>query len=415
MKKARRKLVPAIALLLVSVLMVSTTTYAWFSINKSVSVKGMTVKAQVDSNLMIAQDTLVEQAVPEEATFTTAYTQTEDPEYPHILYPVSTVDGVDFYYTPEQKATNDGKAFNAASATYALYNTSEDATSTPTNLEAFRAAYGQTNPKTNTSVFGYKDYVFTLKANNTSTKAQYISMDQLDLAYTGGGDGSVAGKMDKTTAYRVAIAYKELTAPTSTENAIVAADFKAIMTPKDAANHGGTDVNALEITREKAVNGINNDSLAAVAKAKDIANEAATDAAPGMKVAPNSTVYYKVVVRLYMEGEDTTCKNSSYVDLTDPWELNLHFTLVDENDGSSPITGALKNLRTFTKATIKGTPIYYDGTNTFAVQTYGDSSYNITSNVKAGSDAVGNVGPANDPTDVKATYQEIRTAFGITG
>ena len=52
--KLRRKLVPAMALLLVSVMMMSTTTYAWFSINKTATAKGMQVQATAAQNLMIS-------------------------------------------------------------------------------------------------------------------------------------------------------------------------------------------------------------------------------------------------------------------------------------------------------------------------------------------------------------------------
>jgi len=54
--KAFKKLVPAIALLLVSAVLLGTSTFAWFSMNKVVTVSGMSVKTSVSSNLFIAND-----------------------------------------------------------------------------------------------------------------------------------------------------------------------------------------------------------------------------------------------------------------------------------------------------------------------------------------------------------------------
>ena len=44
--KLSRKLVPAIAMLLVSAVMLSTASFAWFSMNTTVSATGVQVQAQ---------------------------------------------------------------------------------------------------------------------------------------------------------------------------------------------------------------------------------------------------------------------------------------------------------------------------------------------------------------------------------
>ena len=51
--KLRRKLVPALALLLVSVMMMSTTTYAWFSMNATATATGMQISAKTAESLLI--------------------------------------------------------------------------------------------------------------------------------------------------------------------------------------------------------------------------------------------------------------------------------------------------------------------------------------------------------------------------
>ena len=52
MKKMRR-LIPAIAMLLVSAVMLSTASFAWFSMSTKATAQGMTVKAEADSSLLI--------------------------------------------------------------------------------------------------------------------------------------------------------------------------------------------------------------------------------------------------------------------------------------------------------------------------------------------------------------------------
>lgn len=51
--KARRKLIPAIVLLLVSVLMLSTASYAWFANTTEVTASGLSISAQAPTNLKI--------------------------------------------------------------------------------------------------------------------------------------------------------------------------------------------------------------------------------------------------------------------------------------------------------------------------------------------------------------------------
>lgn len=54
--KKTLKLIPAIAMLLISAVLVSTSTYAWFTMNASVTATGMQVKAKVTGSLYIIED-----------------------------------------------------------------------------------------------------------------------------------------------------------------------------------------------------------------------------------------------------------------------------------------------------------------------------------------------------------------------
>lgn len=56
MKKAMRKLIPAVIMLLISAMLVGTSTYAWFSMNRTVTVTGMQVQAKAEKSLVISTD-----------------------------------------------------------------------------------------------------------------------------------------------------------------------------------------------------------------------------------------------------------------------------------------------------------------------------------------------------------------------
>ena len=52
-----KKLIPAIVMLLISALLLSTATFAWFSMNNKVTVTGMQVKATTGPSLVISGST----------------------------------------------------------------------------------------------------------------------------------------------------------------------------------------------------------------------------------------------------------------------------------------------------------------------------------------------------------------------
>ncbi len=52
-----KKLIPALALLIISAVVMSTASYAWFSMNTQVTATGMQVKAQVEGGIVISNST----------------------------------------------------------------------------------------------------------------------------------------------------------------------------------------------------------------------------------------------------------------------------------------------------------------------------------------------------------------------
>jgi hypothetical protein len=271
--KATKKIIPALVMLLVSAVLLSTASYAWFSMNTTVTATGMSVTATVSSNLLIAGDELDSTTIKAESAFITTYNGSS---ITGILEPVSTVNGKDYFYTTNAKADGD-----AIADAYVAYD-----------VEAFNTAYGTTN------AVGYIDYVFQLKATNTdTTTAKDIKLTQLDLTYEGATDGNKA--------YRVAVFAEDLgTTPTAPAGGV--GTLVGIYSPSGAANQTpGEAVTSTTTTAAVVYN----------------------DATKVVTVAANSTNYYKVVVRLWLEGEDTTCTNATFLELTKSWTLDIALEL----------------------------------------------------------------------------------------
>lgn len=106
------KLIPAFVMLLVSAILVSTATYAWFSMNTQVTATGMQVKAIAEDGLLIKNE-LDEDAVANWKVSTNA-------SYGSLvaLAPTSTADVTNWYHNKSDNQ-NDAKA-GQPSSTYEI-------------------------------------------------------------------------------------------------------------------------------------------------------------------------------------------------------------------------------------------------------------------------------------------------------
>lgn len=74
MKKMRR-LIPAIAMLLVSAVMLSTASFAWFTLSTEVTATGMQIQAKADSSLVISKAPMTYESTDTTVDFETAVTK----------------------------------------------------------------------------------------------------------------------------------------------------------------------------------------------------------------------------------------------------------------------------------------------------------------------------------------------------
>lgn len=285
-KKTNRKLISALGMFMLSAAMLGTSTYAWFTMNKTVTVTGMEVKTKVGDNLLISHVTGTGVAKNADSTFVTS----DSTAIKAWLEPVSTntAAATNFWYTVQAKA--DGSKL-AADTTYIDYDNttngglsavsdnayankfSQDYGVLKTDVTAFAAT---TDP--NNGAVGYVDYTFQLKATNTdNTNPQEIHLTQLDLLY----DGTEA---PVENAFRVAVFVEP-----AKENA----------TDSDYFAAGGTTLKKFyKTTTAEYFTAKSGASAAdAVSAITTFADEASSDNKLA-SVPANSTAYYNVVVRL---------------------------------------------------------------------------------------------------------------------
>ena len=314
MKKIE-KLLPAIFMMLVSVALLASSTFAWFSMNKTVTVTGMVVKVRGTDNVMIANADEIEEAFNNSDDTEELYDFSIEQQITANLRPASTVDGVNFYYADTKGISSTG-ALRDPNGTYISYgarNASDgsQSNSDPEEVVQFNRNYGLTSYTNETVVFPYVDYEFYIKATNSAESAQTLRMSRCNLLYNYEEYGWA------TKAWRVALFVKKTDADTPVPYADIV----------KTANNNATLTSILApfgaeyFADDKAVSA--NDEIDDVIKLGVDADLDDIDA--------GDTCYYRVVVRLWLEGEDKTCKTDTFARLSEDWSLELAFSLDDGN------------------------------------------------------------------------------------
>jgi hypothetical protein len=294
-----KRIAASATMLAVSAAMLGTSTYAWFTMNREVTVTGMTMNTKVSENLLIADDTIANNAIKADNLFNNSLVQLVD----GLIEPVSTVDGKTFFYTAGTNVQGNGAVLNK---TWAEYN--------PADTSDFAEEYALTGADA-TAAKGYVDYVYQLKAINGSTASE-IRLTGLNLTYGGTEDND-------QLATRIAVFAEDLGYKTGSDDSHLgtpAGDMgatvvkKAIYTIDGAANFSKTEGDSATL----------DDAVSATDERADVTyNEKFT-----LPVGTNQTQYYRIVVRVWLEGEDTTCNNTTFMDLTDKWSVDMKWDLV---------------------------------------------------------------------------------------
>lgn len=324
MKKSKI-IIPALGILVLSTAASITGTVAWFSANSNVTVDGMKVHTSVSSNLLIS-DTYTD------ASFGAALDQGREA----FLKPASTINGVNFFYT---EASNVDAAGNVKQLNYIAYSEATEQAHALAGKTAYCADFqvknGVETPYSTSNVaYAYVDYSFYLKATNSENEVADIRMTKCNLLYGSGTNedpyAALAGDSAAGKAWRVAVFAKDLgSAPleAATTDEVAAGNNKTILALSGAANFVAGNAAATAYTPTPYAAGtrgtVINPSTAAKTKTS---------------LAVGATLYQKVTVRLWLEGEDTTCTNDTYAKLTKEWKLDLRFDLVKTSVAESGVT-----------------------------------------------------------------------------
>ncbi|MCR5021794.1 hypothetical protein, partial [Ruminococcus sp.] len=289
--------------------------FAWFTMNKEVTVTGMEMHTKVSENLLIATDTLTSTAIKADDQFNNSLVQL----VPGFIEPVSTVNGKNFFYTAGTNVQGNGAVLNKKWAAY-----------DPASLAAFNTEYALDG----TDAVGYIDYVYQLKAINGATASE-IRLTGLDLTYGGASDAN-GQKATRIAIFAEDLGYKtgsdstHLKGGTANTTAFIGGPdvLQAIYTPTGATNFS---------VAEGTVN-TKADAVDSTTTRGDVDYNGAFT----LDVGENRTQYYKIVVRVWLEGEDTTCNNTTFMDLTDKWSLDMKWDFTaDTTSKTAGDTGAV--------------------------------------------------------------------------
>ena len=270
-----KKIIPSICMLLVTAVLMGTSTYAWFSMNRKVEVNGMKVTASTSANLVITDTAGAEFSSVDSFKVTLTDTITE-------LAPVSSKDGKQFFTTAAAAEENTG----------------------------FDVKDG--------AVFTKVDNAGTSPAKYYYTKTVYIGvkgvngLGQLKVAPQIGTTTTVAGNAAKNDIYkalRIAVFAKDQ------NSTVFAGDLtsRANWNPIVKEGKKGTDTGLTEAGTTTAVTGGAGVALAGLATLE-------------------KETWYEISIFVWLDGQDEACTaNNANIANVNIANLTIDFVFTAEN------------------------------------------------------------------------------------
>lgn len=354
---ASRKLIPAIGMLTVSAMMLSSATYAWFTMAREVSVENIQMTATVPEDLQISLGAVTDGTLQastgtltRSGTTTTAPNNTgaatDNPDWNNTadiskyyifgnLLPASSTTGAALYFTPD--ATGNGSTIKATGARYysamagmATLHAKTSADKTNANndkWEGYTKQAGYAVASTNDDGY-YIDIPvwFRTSATEADINLTVQAFAKRD-ADTGATAADPAADGDLYKAVRVAIIQTTGSgdSATTTTNMIAVADTSFGGTSVyDWANQGSATA--------QAVASIASEGGAATYGDPTVYNSGATTAGSTavVTVTKATTSNYgpsvPATIRIWLEGEDGECINPN---AAQDWDISLKFTKIE--------------------------------------------------------------------------------------
>ena len=318
-----KKLIPAAGSLMVSAVMLATSTYAWFTMNKEVSVKGMQVKAQAEAGLLINEvKTAGDDYWDESATALVAPGT--------ALVPTSTTNATKWFHANSRIASDEaGASANQASTNLSGYY--EELSLTEQTIALAEGAEGtrhaeysinysnnngtadyQSGSTDNAYFIKYKYYMRVSKDNGLNglaktENAQNVAIKKVDVTLP---DTQGSANLNKALRVGVKIGGKMyIYAP------VYGAGQTSAVYYATTAITNTTDANSV-ITEQTVANQQVN------AFAKDTVVYTALSQLPGLTGDGEEVDIY-----VWFEGEDENCKSENITDTLDNIEVSVTFGL----------------------------------------------------------------------------------------
>ena len=322
---AAKKIIPAVGMLALSATMLSTSTYAWFTMNKEVEMTGLNMTATVGEGMEISlaevdgttitAPSLTTPADDKSDSWGSAVVVGDYYEKIGLLNPASSVDGVNLYDATD--ATNGGKkASNFKSID--LTNNDNIATATArTTLETDKAVTADED-----SVGYCVDIPVHLRTNKKSGSGAKENGDiycKINITPNSkSAEGSALGT-DVDTLYKaIRVAFIPKTEGTDSVTNIFAVDSDC---------YGGDKVAVSGIsTKTASTNLINSTDSTFVVNASEFAEGIGVDSGLNIPLADGAGQYGHLdfTVRVWLEGESTSCYNDKS---GQSWNIDLAFSL----------------------------------------------------------------------------------------
>ncbi len=268
--KRTRKLIPAVVMLMISVIMVSTASYAWFSMNTQVTATGMTVQAKAEGGIVISNSSKSSWSASEDATVASA-----------ALYPTSNAkDPKGNWYHNKSTDANDAAAGQ-------LNTTYENLTTTSPAL-----GFGSGN----TEGIAYRD-LDNDGSYDAANDAAYYLMNKFYI--------KSSGDALNNTLYINEVSVESSATLLAIDNAlrvcIVVGDETFLYAPVHVGADGPT------LSYKVAGSGTNTIALAGTVK--NTATQTTT-------IANTDAAAVEVQIYIYFEGEDANCKSTNISGIT---------------------------------------------------------------------------------------------------
>ena len=303
---ARRKLIPAVGMLVASAMMLSSSTYAWFTMSDSVTVTGMNLQAPADGGIIIRNE--LENVWATQVSASYAGTG-------KAVLPTSTSDTTDWYYRMSSQF-DDEEGDQAANA-YTDLTTGNNLVDTRGGENDLDGVYGITSNGVT------KDYYllnkFYIKSSGQALADKNITVTSVKATAP---EDSVSGNLNK--ALRVAVKIGNdvyIYAPFNTVDANLTYHVGGSTTTEGSTTWHAT------VTAIKPGSG---GALATPSVADDATIPANTATITGDNSAnPAVPKAIEADVYLYFEGEDPDCKSSNIAASFDTLNVEISFGMAN--------------------------------------------------------------------------------------